>query len=78
MTERPLPPLPGVDLADAPEVDDPRYPEWVERVTLSPDGVDRSLVWASLHRTPAERLEILERAVNDLLELRGGCWPALR
>jgi hypothetical protein len=72
------PPLPGVDLATAPGVDDPGYAEWVESVALSAEGVDRSLVWASLDRTPAERLAVLERAVNDLLELRGGRWPAIR
>ena len=78
MTARELPPLPGVDVAMAPEVDDPSYAAWVEGVTFSPEGIDRSLIWASLHRTPAERLAVLERAVNDLLELRGGRWPEVR
>jgi hypothetical protein len=73
-----LPPLPGVDPATAPRPDDPEYAEWAERVGCSPEGIDRGLIWASLHRTPAERLEALERAVNDLLELRGGRWPEIR
>lgn len=78
MIEHPLPPLPGVDPATAPHPDEPGYAEWVEKNAFSPDGVDRTQIWASLHRTPAERLEILERAVNDLLELRGGRWPEVR
>jgi hypothetical protein len=78
VTARELPPLPGLDVAMAPEVDDPGYAAWVEGVTFSPEGIDRSLIWASLHRTPAERLAVLERTVNDLLELRGGRWPEVR
>jgi hypothetical protein len=75
---KPLPPLPGVDAAKVPGLDEPGYEAWVERVTFSPEGVDRSQIWASLHRTPAERLAILEQTVNDLLELRGGRWPEVR
>ena len=78
MSDRSLPPLPGLDPAAAPAVDDPGYASWVESVTFSPEGIDRSLIWASLHRTPAERLAVLERAVNDLLELRRGRWPEIR
>jgi len=44
---------------------------------MSPEGVDRALVREQLDRTPEQRLEVLERAVNDLLELRGGRWPEL-
>jgi len=78
VTVRPLPPLPHVDPATAPRPEDPGYAEWVEKVGCSPEGIDRGLIWASLHRTPAERLAVLERAVNDLLELRGGRWPEIR
>jgi hypothetical protein len=78
VTDRALPPLPGLDVAAAPQPDDPAYAAWVEGVTFSPEGIDRSAIWTSLHRTPAERLAVLERAVNDLLELRGGCWPEIR
>jgi hypothetical protein len=67
-----------IDPAGAPDADDPGYAAWVESVAFSADGVDRALIWASLDRTPAERLAILERAVNDLLELNGGRWPAVR
>lgn len=75
---RPLPPLPGVDPATAPTPDDPEWEEWYERVAISPEGVDRMLIWQHLHRTPTERLAVLQRVVNDLLEMRGGRWPELR
>ncbi|HSM51241.1 MAG TPA: hypothetical protein VLA75_07570 [Thermoanaerobaculia bacterium] len=78
MTAHPLPPLPGVDPATAPDPGDPGYAAWVESVAISPEGIDRTLIWASLHRTPAERLAILERTVADLLELSGGRWPEIR
>lgn len=78
MTESALPPLPGVDLAGAPEPEDPAYPGWLESVAISPEGVDRTQIWRSLHRTPAERLAVLERAVDDLLDLAGGRWPEIR
>ena len=78
MTDRPLPPLPGVDAATAPRPEDPGYAEWAASVGCSPEGIDLGLIWASLHRTPAERLAVLERAVNDFLELRGGRWPEIR
>lgn len=74
---RPLPRLPGVAAEGAPTPDDPDYPEWLERVAVSPEGVDRMLIWEHLQRTPEERLSVLERTVNDLLELRGGRWPEL-
>jgi len=78
MSETRLPPLPGVDPATAPLPDDPGYCDWVEGVLFSAEGVDRAAIWASLHRTPAERLAWLETAVNSLLELRGGRWPEIR
>jgi hypothetical protein len=73
-----LPPLPGADAAQAPSPDDPSWADWVEALTVSDEGVDRSQIWASLHRSENERLEVLERAVADLLELRGGAWPEVR
>ncbi len=75
MPERSLPPLPGVDPDSAPLPDDPAYQQWREETIFSPEGVDRALIWEHLHRSPDERLAILERAVNDILELRGGRWP---
>lgn len=75
MSDTPLPPLPGFDPTRAPSPDDPSWADWVDVVTNSPEGVDRSLIWVSLHRSPGERLAVLERAVADLLELRGGVWP---
>ncbi|HNZ95658.1 MAG TPA: hypothetical protein PKM64_00495 [Thermoanaerobaculia bacterium] len=78
MSSRPLPPLPGVDPATAPAPGDPDYPAWVESVAISPEGIDRTLIWASLHRTPAARLAALERAVADLLEISGGRYPEIR
>lgn len=78
MSESRLPPLPGVDLASAPTPDDPGWAAWVESLTFSAEGVDRSSIWIQLHRSPEERLGVLERAVADLLELRGGVWPEER
>ncbi len=78
MADRALPLMPGVDPAAAPEPGDPAWEAWVESVVFSPEGVDRSQIWASLHRTPDERLAILQRAVNDLLRLRGAAAPELR
>ena len=54
---------------------DADWPAWLEGQTVSPEGVDLALVREHLARTPGERLDVLERAVNDLLELRGGRWP---
>ena len=62
---------------EAPSPDDPGYGEWLERVAFSPEGVDRTLILESLRRSPTERLAVLERTVNELLELRGGRWPEL-
>jgi hypothetical protein len=78
MSESPVPPLPGTESAGAPSPDDPGWAAWVEALTVSAEGVDRSSIWVSLHRSPDERLAILERAVADLLELRGGAWPEVR
>jgi len=60
----PLPPLPGIDPATAPSPDDPRFEEWLTQAVGSPEGVDRSLIWESLHRTPAERLAALQELVD--------------
>lgn len=64
MLPRALPPLPGVDPTTAPAPDDPRFADWLERTVFSPDGVDRALIWESLHRTPAERLATLQEFVD--------------
>jgi hypothetical protein len=73
----PVPPFPGVATLGGPTPDDPSYVEGLERVAISPEGVDRILIWENLQRTPTERLAVLERTVNALLELRGGRWPEL-
>jgi len=78
MSDSPVPPLPGTDSAVAPSPDDPGWAAWVESLAISAEGVDRSSIWVSLHRSPDERLAILEQAVADLLELRGGAWPEVR
>lgn len=59
-----LPPLPGVDPANAPDPDSPRYSDWVESVAFSPEGVDRLLIWAALHQTAEERLRALQAMAN--------------
>jgi hypothetical protein len=59
-----LPPLPGVDPATAPSPGDPGYDDWIESVVFTPEGVDRMILWESLHRTPTERL----RALQDWLD----------
>lgn len=61
-----LPPLPGVDPKTAPSPDDPGYDDWIESVVFTPEGVDRMVLWESLHRTPTERL----RALQDWLDFR--------
>jgi len=68
-----VPPKRPADGAPAPG--DADWPAWLEGQTVSPEGVDLALIREHLARTPGERLEALERAVNDLLELRGGRWP---
>lgn len=77
MQEKPLPPLPGVDPASAPGPDDPGYGAWVESVVFSPEGVDRALLWASLHRTPAERLRRLQDFIDSFHD-RASAPPPLR
>lgn len=72
MAARELPPLPGVDPATAPRPDDPGYEAWLESVVFSPEGVDRALIWEHLHRTPSERLAVIEKFVATLLRLREG------
>lgn len=66
-------PTPGA----GPTPGDPAWPDWLEGRVHSADGVDRELIREQLARNPEERLDALERAVNDLLELRGGRWPEL-
>lgn len=61
--------------ASAPTPGDADWPAWLESQAISPEGIDLALVREQLRRTPEERLAALERAVNDLLELRGGRWP---
>lgn len=61
----------------APAPGDAEWPDWLERRAVSSEGVDLELIREQLARTPDQRLEVLERAVNDLLELRGGKWPEL-
>ena len=63
--------------AEAPAPGEPGYEEWLQRVAVSPQGIDRMLVLEHLRRSPTERLELLERTVNGILELRGGRWPEL-
>jgi hypothetical protein len=70
MVDRPLPPLPGVDPATAPSIEDPGYPDWVERVGFSPEGVDRMQIWEMLHATPAERLAAIETLSREMEILR--------
>jgi hypothetical protein len=67
-----VPPLPGVDVEGAPDPDDPEYEAWLRQVAFSPTGVDLMQIWVMLHRTPTERLRLLESYVNGILELRGG------
>ena len=77
MSEHLLPLLPGVDPAAAPSAADPGYEEWIQRVVFSPEGVDRMLIWEMLHRTPAERLGILQEWVNGILKARDGRRPEI-
>lgn len=70
---RDAPPTTGA----APAPGDPAWPAWLERQVSSADGVDLELIREQLARTPEQRLDALESAVNDLLELRGGRWPEL-
>lgn len=78
MPVNPRHPLPGVDPSSALSPGEPGYEDWLEETLLSPEGIDRGAIWEHLHRTPEERLAVLERAVSDLLELRGGKWPEIR
>jgi hypothetical protein len=68
-----LPEPPRTD--DLPAPGDAEWETWLESRTVSSEGVDIALIREHLARTPTERLAILERTVNDLLELRGGRWP---
>jgi hypothetical protein len=60
---------------DHPAPGDDGWEAWLEGRTVSSEGIDLALVRDHLARTPGERLAVLERTVNDLLELRGGRWP---
>ena len=42
------------------------------RAEYSEDGVDLSLIRWMLSLTPGERLEVLEKAANEILQLRAG------
>jgi hypothetical protein len=64
MAVRDLPPLPGVDPATAPLPGEPVYDEWVETFLYSPEGIDRSLIWENLHRTPTERLRAMQSLID--------------
>lgn len=77
MTVRELPPLPGVDPENAPLPGEPGYDEWIERTVFSPEGVDRGLIWESLHRSPGERLAALQDFVDTVLRIRGGRRPEI-
>lgn len=70
MAADPLPPLPGVDPRTAPGADDPGYSDWAERVSISPEGVDRMQIWEMLHATPAERLAAIEALSREMELLR--------
>lgn len=74
----PLPPLPGVDPATAPGVDDPGYSDWLERVAFSPEGVDRMQIWEMLHATPAQRLAAIETLSREMEILRHAAATARR
>jgi hypothetical protein len=64
MTDRIIPPFPGVDPATAPTPDDPEYSDWMERVCFTPEGIDRTQIWESLHQTPTERLRRLQAMMD--------------
>lgn len=71
-----LPPLPGVDPETAPSPDDPGYDDWIESVVFTPEGVDRMVLWESLHRTPTERLRVLQDWLDALRPDRRGSDPS--
>jgi hypothetical protein len=60
----PLPPLPGFDPREAPDPDDPGFSAWLDGLVFTVDGVDRSLIWASLHQSPTDRLRALQDYVD--------------
>lgn len=70
MPTLPLPPLPGFDPATAPAPNDPSFETWLTTAIVSPEGVDRSLIWASLHRTPAERMALFQEWVDTFRTAR--------
>lgn len=71
MPPRELPPMPGVDPANAPWPGEPGYEAWLLSTVYSPEGVDRAQIWEMLHLTPAERLERLQGFVDFALAARG-------
>lgn len=78
MASHVVPPLPGVDPEKAPTPDDPEWSEWLDHVNFTPEGVDRSLIWESLHRSPAERLLFHETLSREVDLLRRGLASARR
>jgi hypothetical protein len=54
--------LPGVPTGPDVPFDD----EFLEKYAFSPEGVDRMTIWENLHRTPSERVEVLQDLVNAL------------
>lgn len=72
-----LPPLPGVDRDNAPLPGEPGYDEWMRCTAVSPEGVDRGLIWEHLHRPPRERLAALQDFVDTVIRIRGGRRPEI-
>ena len=49
-----------------------REPTWDERILAAiPAGIDETLLDENLKLTPTERVERLQQAVNQLIEIRG-------
>ena len=49
---------------------DPQPPTDCSQTDYSEDGVDLTLIRWMLSLTPAERLQVLQRQVNDILAIR--------
>lgn len=64
MADARVPLLPASGHEPRPEPDDPSYAAWLERVVISPEGVDRMLLRELLHQTPEERLWRLQDYVD--------------
>lgn len=52
------------------KVPDPQPPTDCSQTDYSEDGVDLTLIRWMLSLTPAERLQVLQRQVNDILAIR--------